>query len=343
MLLYKYRGCEDDKIFKRDLNSIVKNCIWSSSVQKLNDPCETIFSSNSFKKQSKFLFSFFGKQKYEHILNIHSLLDDLESLSKKIGVYSLSKTYNDELLWAHYGNSHKGFCIEYDFEKLFSSFDSKEDFSFPVIYSKNPPKISYQDMSIKHNKLAQKITGYKSKRWKYENEHRIITNSYGDQTYNFEALKSIYFGLNMNEEQKNTIFLELKDRGINYYQIHQIEKSYNFERELIKNPYYTGNTYLKQIPSSITNSNPVPYKILEKHFDKFLEKGIIYIELETKILKKEIEWLANIICDQIFHTAKIVAIYYYYKSQINRDSVWATSHKIEGKIEILIKDYLSFD
>jgi len=44
-------------------------------------------------------------------------------MSKKIGIFSLSKKYDDELLWAHYANSHKGFCIEYDLEILLKLFE----------------------------------------------------------------------------------------------------------------------------------------------------------------------------------------------------------------------------
>ncbi|MCZ7024199.1 DUF2971 domain-containing protein, partial [Salmonella enterica] len=31
-----------------------------------------------------------------------------------LGIYSLSKTPTDALLWSHYGGSHKGIAIEFD-------------------------------------------------------------------------------------------------------------------------------------------------------------------------------------------------------------------------------------
>jgi hypothetical protein len=43
-------------------------------------------------------------------------LDFIKKL--KITVFTPSKTEKDELLWAYYANSHKGFCIEYDLEIL---------------------------------------------------------------------------------------------------------------------------------------------------------------------------------------------------------------------------------
>ena len=72
----------------------------------------------------------FGIQKFpkntkEKFSNILVALEDLLSYNKKIGIYSLSKTFIDELLWAHYGNSHKGFCIEYDLDILLNSFKTE--------------------------------------------------------------------------------------------------------------------------------------------------------------------------------------------------------------------------
>ena len=39
-------------------------------------------------------------------------------MRKTVGIYSLSRTPYDELMWSHYGESHEGFCIEYDLERL---------------------------------------------------------------------------------------------------------------------------------------------------------------------------------------------------------------------------------
>ena len=51
---------------------------------------------------------------------------------ERAGVYSLSKSQcgfpDRELIWAHYADSHKGFCIEYDIDKLQDS----EQFVFNV-------------------------------------------------------------------------------------------------------------------------------------------------------------------------------------------------------------------
>ncbi len=77
---------------------------------------------------------------------------------KKSGVYSLSKDYKNELLWAYYADSHKGFCIEYDYDIL-KQYPCNEDNFFDVKYSKNVPIINLGiifDISILKKSLVTK-------------------------------------------------------------------------------------------------------------------------------------------------------------------------------------------
>lgn len=337
MLVYKYRG-GNDEVFERDLTSIERNYFWSSNFEELNDPWETIIKSDKFKIQSNSISWLFGKNAKEKFSNIHEALENLLSHNKKIGIYSLSKTYIDELLWAHYGNSHKGFCIEYDFEILLNSFKTEKIYSFPIKYNNSAPEIDFKDLSMKNDDLILKMTGFKSKRWEYEQEHRIITNSFGKQPYEFNALKSIYFGLRMNENHKLEIMNRLKGRGIKYFQIIQIEKTYRFDIKPIIDPNKSEIIYFKQIPDSISN-NKIKIKILEKEFYLYNKKGTITIELENVISKDIIEKFADFIKEQLFQTAERVYIYYYLKEQKKNDIAWATSHITNGKLEIQINDY----
>lgn len=274
------------------------------------------------------------------MLDIHEALESLLSSNKKIGIYSLSKTYLDELLWAHYANSHKGFCIEYDLDTLIKTFKTEKIFSFPVIYNKIPPEITIKDMSIKNNDLIHKLSGFKSKRWEYEEEYRIITNYFGKQSYNYHALKSIYFGLRISEAHKLEIFRTLSDRNIKFYQIQHLPKSYKFEAVRVSNPFGETNDYLKYIPASITKDNNVEFEITEQNFYKLNSKGVISIMLESIIKKSDIEWLAKKISSEIFHTADKVFIRYYFKDQKDMGIAWATSHLSNEKLEININDFI---
>jgi len=292
MLVYKYRG-GNEEIFQRDISSIEKNYFWGSNIAELNDPWETIIKSEKFIQQSKSISWLFGKQSYKNLIKVHEALENLLSVNKKIGIYSLSKTYSDELLWAHYANSHKGFCVEYDLNMLLETFKTEKVFSFPVIYNKVPPEITIADVNIKNNGLIHKMCGFKSKRWEYEEEHRIITDFSGKQSYNHLALKSIYFGLRMSDAHKMEMFNRLKGRNIKFYEIHHFDKSYKFEAVKVSNPFGEEIDYLKLIPTSITRNKDISFEIIEQNFYKLNSKGTISIMLESIIGKVEIEWLAN--------------------------------------------------
>ena len=113
MLVYKYRSGTNN-----DLKALENNQYWSSSIEQLNDPCEAITDTKKVKKILNYIGQKVGIKDKEDLKLINDNTDEVLSLDNKMGIYSLSKTPLDELLWAHYANSHKGFCIEYDLDVL---------------------------------------------------------------------------------------------------------------------------------------------------------------------------------------------------------------------------------
>ena len=55
-------------------------------------------------------------------------------LIKSIHVACFSETKESILMWSHYADNHKGFCVEYDFKELGIS-NPFARFIFPVIYT----------------------------------------------------------------------------------------------------------------------------------------------------------------------------------------------------------------
>lgn len=162
-----------------------------------------------------------------------------ENIRGKIGIYSLSKTVLDELLWPYYADSHTGFCIEYDLEKLGELI--KFAGSFDVDYQDIVPQITFNKLvGEEDNRLTEllKLTsGTKSKKWQHEDEIRIVMDDFGKVEYDFRAVKSIYFGLrmpktkdyNMNistevpvwiqKVSQDDVMFALKGRNIKYYKL----------------------------------------------------------------------------------------------------------------------------
>lgn len=337
MLVYKYRGIYNDEIFERDLTSIQKNYYWAANFKTLNDPFETILTKEKLLKESKLILPLLGKGSTNKFQSVMDALDLVLANTEKIGIYSLSKSYIDELLWAHYGNSHNGYCIEYDLDTLLKSHESDKVYSFPIEYKKKPASVDFMDVikSGDSDSLIKKMAGFKSTRWEYEEEIRIITEEYGEHSYEFNAVKSIYFGLRMKEVDRIKIMKRFKGRGINYFEIKQIPKTYKFERSSIKDLHYEEPNYLRQLEIS-NPSNKCNFKILEKNYLRQLRKAEIRIELEKKVSEKELKLLAVKLKDEVFRKAENIYMFYYLITDRNHDFAYATSHYRNGKVEINI-------
>ncbi|QKQ26313.1 DUF2971 domain-containing protein [Candidatus Reidiella endopervernicosa] len=131
------------------LSNIINERIKISLIDDLNDPFEFLgvdLSNKSFRQAFKA-----GRCR-----------------SKECGIISFSKDWNNPLMWAHYGDKHKGMCLGFDIH------DShiKEVTYFP---ERMAPEV---DMEKKYGGLTEDIvvnlmcTKYIG--WKYENEVRVI-------------------------------------------------------------------------------------------------------------------------------------------------------------------------
>ncbi|AEA43542.1 DUF2971 domain-containing protein [Fluviicola taffensis] len=331
--VYKYRS-GDDSTFERDVKTLEENCFFAPSFNLLNDPSETLII-DTFDYQLGIFTKLFRLKTENGKARIKKSYNELISKKDELGIYSLSKTFNDELLWAHYANSHKGFCIEYDMDKLIDNFSNEELYPFPVKYSRVPPQIGLNEL-INGNLLSiiKKISGTKSKKWKYESEVRIIRNLSGKQVYNHKALKGIYFGLNMEHSKKDQLISRFLERGVDFYQIVQRKNLYGFQAELIFRAV-EDPAYLKIVPQKLTLSSPVEYKIEEKHYDVISKTGHLKIILDEEINHNSLLWLANLFKKDIFNNTDRVYMCYWIKT-IEDNVCWATTDFEAEKIEINI-------
>ncbi|MDW3094621.1 MAG: DUF2971 domain-containing protein [Gammaproteobacteria bacterium] len=131
---------------------------------------------------------------------------------KKIRICCFTSDNKNLLFWAHYANSHKGFCIEFDCTKLPISN------SFKVNYQNEYPEVTYPPQN---DERAFETVLMKSKHWQYENEFRsvfipinivqqsILQSMISD---NLESLKlkgdeiiNIYLGARIEEHTEKTI------------------------------------------------------------------------------------------------------------------------------------------
>ncbi len=140
----------------RDEETLINDEIYASNFESLNDPFESTYIDTL--NQLFTLLKTFGIDN-KPVLDKWAALKGFKDIG---GVFSLSTSSSglpdNELMWAHYANSHKGFCIEYDIEKLYDSeklpfnvnkFDS-------ITYSDTPPTVTFEDIKDL-NALIEKL------------------------------------------------------------------------------------------------------------------------------------------------------------------------------------------
>ncbi len=229
-VLYKYRNWED-RFQKRILT---KNELYFATTNQFNDPFDASlpFSYNQEDLTDENIFKkLVTTREYRHPLESqeelekhsrermraidfkandywHSIYSDYkENINKKIGICSLTAKRDNLLMWAHYANSHKGFCVGIDKSILSALSAFNLILLTPVKHSNYFPKRPMFLNDKEQNEYLIEILSTKSKHWKYEEEYRLI-NFISPQTAIIlpnEFIKEIIFGLKIKPESKEKI------------------------------------------------------------------------------------------------------------------------------------------
>ena len=204
--------------------------------------------------------------------------------------FSLSGTPLNELIWAHYGGSHYGFCIEYDIDKLIV-FEPLQLNCLDVEYSDSTPSITLSDLLLSANELQvlQKLLGTKSSRWEYESEMRVITTKAGTHQYDYRAVKSIYFGLRCPETIRNQIMETLSGRGIVYRQIVSNGLTYLLQAKDVIDPFSEAPRYKLGVATIAEGAIMPDYlKPEQKVFSEYLYKAAEIVRREPYCLEVQL-------------------------------------------------------
>ena len=147
--LYKYLSVKD-----YTYDTIEKEEIWASETKVLNDPFE--------------FEMYYADQAEDRIKEFY------EDVLERNEVIALTCDYRNKLMWAHYADSHRGLCLEY------------QVLNYAHVY---PEDLKPEDDAL----IAQitKIMVSKGSEWAYEQEYRIVTRDH-DSIFNeqFENYKN---------------------------------------------------------------------------------------------------------------------------------------------------------
>ncbi|MFA6138159.1 MAG: DUF2971 domain-containing protein [Sulfurimonas sp.] len=267
MNVYKYRSGS-----VRDIEALMNNQFFSASLESLNDIQEAKIKINNTEID---VFDLLLKSPISQSVDnsFKNILESFINEAKKYGIYSLSKNYDNELLWAYYSNAHQGFCIEYDLDIL-KQCQLNQEFLNDVEYHKDMPVIKFNDM-FEPKDLIKRFLATKSIAWKHEEEFRVITGTIGLYHFYNRSVKSIYFGYRTPENTIKLIMSTLRGRGIKYYKMHPKQDLYELEKIEIEDIYKDYSIYANKTNKFIPefDEETEPYKDL-------ILKAIIIVEQE---------------------------------------------------------------
>lgn len=147
---------------------------------------------------------------------------------QKFRVSCFTESPYSMLMWAHYANSHKGFCIEYEIPPYTEPYIHLYHNLMPVIYSDE--RISILDQCLRSlqppgltGDILWDIFKYgllmKSMNWKYQNEWRLISCDNllaNDYNCTFFKIKKVYLGNKMDVQERLKVIEICKQIQIPY-------------------------------------------------------------------------------------------------------------------------------
>lgn len=249
-LAYKYRSA-DKRTLERDLKALRESQIYAAARDTLNDPFEGRFDRSTLDAQFRAVQTLFAGLQAgvaKSFDSVSAATDDLLGFVDKCGVFSLSHNPLNELIWAHYGGSHQGYCIGYDLDKLLE-FEPMHLHRIEVSYSNSSPSFAMGELVGGKSPVAvlNKLLGSKSLPWRYEEEVRILATPVGLHDHDFRAVREVYFGLRCLEETRLAVMDALAGRGVSYKQVSSPHPSYLLEAMRIPDAYASAPRYRERV------------------------------------------------------------------------------------------------
>jgi hypothetical protein len=136
----------------------------------------------------------------------------VEYLLKDITVFCVSERKDHPLMWAHYAESHAGFCVGY----ICPVGIDNPRIIHKVTYAETPPSISCWQLIEDPGAVHRDLVVTKTSPWSYEREWRI---TFGNMAGPVEVLlpyREIIFGAKMAEADEARVRDAVGNRNINF-------------------------------------------------------------------------------------------------------------------------------
>ncbi len=223
--VYKYRSDWSNEYHKRILTN---GEIYFASPEEFNDPfdCGIDIAFELLKTDATLRFNYFTdfvnrtmphlaiiekEGEVEKLIQEGRYYDDvwMNYVTKKnkkdlfdvFGVFCTTPLADNVLMWSHYANSHKGFCIGFDSNRLMPILKGRGGL---VYYADDYPIIS--PLTNVHEQMFLQ-TNTKAKFWNYEIEYRFakFNNSRNVVKVPPDCIKEVILGCAISKQHRNEI------------------------------------------------------------------------------------------------------------------------------------------
>lgn len=248
MIIYKYLTYEKGLDFIKNKKLYFTQPKYFNDIFEMSPSCPEVtdldvemFFSNVSDKKLKYREAIIENLSFEqrrdfYIDKLQITVDEFpEIISKYSAVSCFSKTFKSNLMWGHYGEQHKGFCIGLKLDKL-STYAVVEKVNYSYNRTILPKDIAIMS-EARSSIFFDRVLLTKSKEWKYEKEYRAITAIQNCQTErNNENTFDLYY-IQLHEDdifeillgQRNPMEIEHKDVE-KYYRIQKNRNTFNLKR-----------------------------------------------------------------------------------------------------------------
>ena len=195
--LYSFRP-----VNKYSISDLIKNEITMSDPYTFNDPFDTpLFSHIDLRRA-------IIKKTSEY--DIKPMVDAYKHFKVRCFVKhkerSRKQPFENQLMWSHYADSHRGICIRYKFDAEITIEDEKEKI-FSIWYN-----VDYKlEIKPDNPKSLKFLLATKEKCWEYENEVRLVhfdpscPDKYKSISIKESKIEAIFFGCRCTDEDEQTI------------------------------------------------------------------------------------------------------------------------------------------
>lgn len=238
--LFKYRPCDS-----YSLENLKNDKVWLAHPSSFNDPydCHNFFDHMKLlRERSPMLLDKLSKDMARTLSDLFN--SRTVSFKGAFRVCSFSARSDSSLMWAHYADSHKGFCIEYDVTG--AELDS-ERFMLPVLYKGQVHDSSrfFADDQEDELRASASVFGaalVKSKDWEYEQEWRLVFNighledrSSKGTAYPMPQAKAVYIGSHMPLEDVYRLRAICEPKGIKQFRMRHSNIEFAMKPTLLEN------------------------------------------------------------------------------------------------------------